>query len=236
MVSAYIFALCCLQFPMRPFKTFNQEVNGKFDKTEIERFERLGRCWFAKVRLLNVKIKKDRFMEYIPEGKCTQKLNAISNCGRIISADFLELWITDIDWNIINNTYDFDDYFEFDDVNYSKYGKLPEELTTLLKNLFSDKTILKGCSDKSLYDHAKKEDWTKEQFLTQVAKIPGVYVPSFYEHIYKNQIAILNGIKDTYELNDTYNQILSQIIEQSCHHKEVCLCQDPVLYCQTPFH
>lgn len=155
MVSAYIFALCCLQFPMRPFKTFNQEVNGKFDKTEIERFERLGRCWFAKVRLLNVKIKKDRFMEYIPEGKCTQKLNAVSNCGRIISADFLELWITDIDWNIINDTYDFDDYFEFDDVNYSKYGKLPEELTTLLKNLFADKTILKGCSDKSLYDHAK---------------------------------------------------------------------------------
>lgn len=155
MVSAYIFALCCLQFPIRPFKTFNQEVNGKFDKTEIERFERLGRCWFAKVRLLNVKIKKDRFMEYIPEGKCTQKLNAVSNCGRIISADFLELWITDVDWNIINDTYDFDEYFEFDDVNYSKYGKLPEKLTTLLKNLFADKTMLKGCSDKSLYDHAK---------------------------------------------------------------------------------
>ena len=34
------------------------------------------------------------------------------------------------------------------------------------------------------YDRAKAEDWTKEQFLAQVSKIEGVYVPSFYEHIY----------------------------------------------------
>ena len=58
MVSAYIFALCCMQFPMRPFKTYNQKVNGIFDEDEIKRFEKLGRCWFAKVRLMNVKIKK----------------------------------------------------------------------------------------------------------------------------------------------------------------------------------
>ena len=34
----------------------------------------------------------------------------------------------------------------------------------------------------SLYDRAKAENWSKEQFLHEVAKIPGVYVPSFYEH------------------------------------------------------
>lgn len=37
----------------------------------------------------------------------------------------------------------------------------------------------------SLYDRAKQAGWSKEQFLTEVAKIPGVYVPSFYDHIYK---------------------------------------------------
>ena len=36
----------------------------------------------------------------------------------------------------------------------------------------------------SLYDRAKAEGWTKEQFLLEVSKIPGVYVPSFYEHHY----------------------------------------------------
>ena len=36
----------------------------------------------------------------------------------------------------------------------------------------------------SLYDHAKAESWSKEQFLREVSKIPGVYVPSFYRHEY----------------------------------------------------
>ncbi len=36
----------------------------------------------------------------------------------------------------------------------------------------------------SLYDRAKAENWSKEAFLREVAKIPGVYVPSFYRHEY----------------------------------------------------
>ena len=36
----------------------------------------------------------------------------------------------------------------------------------------------------SLYDRAKAEGWSKDAFLHEVAKIPGVYVPSFYEHSY----------------------------------------------------
>ncbi len=38
----------------------------------------------------------------------------------------------------------------------------------------------------SLYDRAKAEGWSKEAFLRQVAKIEGVYVPSFYEHQYND--------------------------------------------------
>ena len=36
----------------------------------------------------------------------------------------------------------------------------------------------------SLYDQAKAEGWDKDRFLHAVAKIPGVYVPSFYRHEY----------------------------------------------------
>ena len=36
----------------------------------------------------------------------------------------------------------------------------------------------------ALYDRAKAENWSKEVFLQEVSKIPGVYVPSFYEHTY----------------------------------------------------
>ena len=38
----------------------------------------------------------------------------------------------------------------------------------------------------TLYDRAKTENWSKADFLCKVAKIPGVYVPSFYEHKYKD--------------------------------------------------
>ena len=36
----------------------------------------------------------------------------------------------------------------------------------------------------SLYQKAKREGWDKPRFLEEVAKIPGVYVPSFYTHTY----------------------------------------------------
>ena len=50
----------------------------------------------------------------------------------------------------------------------------------------------------SLYDRAKAENWDKDTFLKEVAKIPGVYVPSFYRHEYNEDgtlkaIAALDG-------------------------------------------
>ena len=45
----------------------------------------------------------------------------------------------------------------------------------------------------SLYDKAKAEGWSKEAFLHEVAKIPGVYVPSFYRHEY-NEDGTLSDI------------------------------------------
>ena len=38
----------------------------------------------------------------------------------------------------------------------------------------------------ALYDRAKAENWSKDAYLLAVAKIPGVYVPSFYEHSYND--------------------------------------------------
>ncbi len=54
----------------------------------------------------------------------------------------------------------------------------------------------------SLYDKAKAEDWNKDKFLAEVSKIPGIYVPSFYEHTYNSdgtlaQILPKNGAPET---------------------------------------
>lgn len=36
----------------------------------------------------------------------------------------------------------------------------------------------------NLYDRAKAEEWSKDKFLCEVSSIPGVYVPSLYQHTY----------------------------------------------------
>ena len=54
----------------------------------------------------------------------------------------------------------------------------------------------------ALYDRAKAEGWSKEQFLKEVSRIPGVYVPSFYLHEYNDdgtlkRIVPLDGAPET---------------------------------------
>jgi len=54
----------------------------------------------------------------------------------------------------------------------------------------------------SLYDRAKADGWSKETFLLEVSKIPGVYVPSFYRHEYNEDgtlsaVIPLNGAPET---------------------------------------
>ena len=54
----------------------------------------------------------------------------------------------------------------------------------------------------SLYDRAKTENWDKDTFLKEVAKIPGVYVPGFYRHEYNadgtlQAVIPLNGAPET---------------------------------------
>ena len=61
----------------------------------------------------------------------------------------------------------------------------------------------------SLYDRAKMEGWTKEQFLLEAAKIPGIYVPSFYEHRYNDD----GTIREIIPLNDAPVTVTKRIVE-----------------------
>ena len=61
----------------------------------------------------------------------------------------------------------------------------------------------------SLYDRAKAECWTKERFLQEAAKIPGIYVPSFYEHRYNED----GTLSDILPLNGAPDVVTKRIIE-----------------------
>ena len=54
----------------------------------------------------------------------------------------------------------------------------------------------------ALYDRAKEEDWSKERFLEEVSKIPGIYVPAFYTQTYNEDgtisaVNVKNGAPKT---------------------------------------
>ncbi len=59
-----------------------------------------------------------------------------------------------------------------------------------------------------LYDKAKAEGWSKDQFLVEVSKIPGIYVPSFYTPLY-NTDGTIAGVE---RLNDAPAVITKRII------------------------
>ena len=61
----------------------------------------------------------------------------------------------------------------------------------------------------TLYDHAKAQQWPKVKFLREVAKIPGIYVPSLYRHEY-NEDGTLSAIVP---LDDAPATVTKRIIE-----------------------
>ena len=65
----------------------------------------------------------------------------------------------------------------------------------------------------SLYDKAKAEGWSKEQFLLAVSKIPGVYVPSFYRHEYNAD----GTLRAVIPLNGAPEVVTKRIVEDLDH-------------------
>ncbi len=65
----------------------------------------------------------------------------------------------------------------------------------------------------SLYDQAKAEGWSKEQFLLAVSKIPGVYVPSFYRHEYNAD----GTLRAVIPLNGAPEVVTKRIVEDLDH-------------------
>ena len=95
---------------------------------------------------------------YIPVSKCKMLKNyAVSN-GRLISAEHLIITITEIDYDIIRRTYQWDEdkthigYF----VRYRR-GYLPTPIVQCILELYKDKTELKNVDGMEEYYQLRKE-------------------------------------------------------------------------------
>lgn len=131
------------KYPMsRWFRSGNITTDQLFDL-----IDRRGRAVVMRVALFNVRL-HDEFWgsPYLSISKCRNIKNHEPDNGRILSADYLETTITDIDLKIITDEYDFDSMTIIDSA-HSRYGYLPRKFVELVNKYYRLKTELKGSED-----------------------------------------------------------------------------------------
>lgn len=145
--SSYPFQMIVNTYPCGKFMTYpNCTISHILENSEKYAF-------IFKLILTNVKIKPNRPMPVIQVSKLEKVQNEIKDNGRIISADYLEVYLNEIDLELVNDIYTFDKSACVD-VQVTHKAYLPRWFTDYIYELFVEKTKLKK-SDPVLYQRAK---------------------------------------------------------------------------------
>lgn len=147
--SAYIAALCCYKYPISKF--------WKVENANIARCTDLaarGYSVLMRLHLEGVRLRCNSWpVPYIAAAKTRNLVGAALDNGRVLSADRLDLTLTDIDYEILVKEYDFTATVVEAWAAWS--GMLPQELRSVLLDYYQRKTNLKGV-DEVAYNHAKR--------------------------------------------------------------------------------
>lgn len=136
--SSYPFCLCAFKFPINKFTPYGdvetlEELDGLLKKYA---------CLF-RVVLQNPAVIDTVTMPYIPISKCYQHGGDLKlDNGRVLTCEWLQMTVTDIDWEIIKKQYTWDS-FAITDMCIAKYDYLPECLLDVVREVYSGKCELK---------------------------------------------------------------------------------------------
>lgn len=138
-----------------PVSYFHHWGPCSMDRFHIQKNKHKRAC-LIRIALFNVRLKN--YWEgcpYLSKDKCRMIHGAIFDNGRILYAQYLETTITDIDYDIISAMYEWENPCIFDSW-YARYGDLPLQFTDVIKEMYRDKTALKGDKEKEiLYEKIK---------------------------------------------------------------------------------
>lgn len=168
--SSYPDVQCNDEFPMTKFR---QELELTPERMyELINDQHRAVLWEAK--FTNVRL-SDPFWPcpYLSFSKCENISGEELDNGRVLRADTLVTAGTDIDLRIMLEEYDWDD-MEIVQMWSSRYGKLPDEMTSVIKKYYSDKTALKG-------NEAQKVFYEKQK-----NKLNGIYGMSAQDPVKEN--------------------------------------------------
>lgn len=162
MSSAYPYAMISGLYPITPFQ---EETITSLDMLDDynNRY-----CTLAYYSFENVKLKKGIPFPYIPYSKCIEfiapsydtQFKGKEYCynGRVLEADFIKIAMTNYDYQIFINQYEYDENnVRVEDFYYSYKGFLPKEFTDTVLEFFTLKSQLKGKEGKE-YEYMKSKN------------------------------------------------------------------------------
>lgn len=140
--SSYPSVMLAEQFPMsRP-----KEIEVKNMK-QLELYcNKYCLLFEAKFYNIRAKIKQEN---YLSESKCYILKNPTINNGRVNKADELAITLTNVDYDIIKQCYEWDDLAVHKVQRFHK-GYLPKSIIESVLKLYEDKTVLKGVEGKEV--------------------------------------------------------------------------------------
>ena len=133
--SSYPSVMLSEKFPMSRFKPVKVKTIKGLEKI----LTRHAVIFDAKFINIRPRITQDN---YLSESKCQSITNAVINNGRIHSADSIVTTITEIDYSIMKQCYQWDD-IAVSNVKYAVKNYLPKSIIYSVLNLYQKKTELK---------------------------------------------------------------------------------------------
>lgn len=145
--SSYPETQCNLLFPVTPFEFISNDLTAK----ELIRLRQRGKACIMHCTFTNVRLRNRWWgCPYLSRDKSHGILNGIYDNGRILEAEQLSTYLTDIDFAIINKEYLFDT-LTIHRIATSDYGQLPEELRNTVVEYFKIKTDLDGIEEERYF-------------------------------------------------------------------------------------
>lgn len=114
-------------------------------------------CTIARYTFKNIRLRDEKPIPYIPQSKCLVLGDdrEIYN-GRILHSDFLTISMTNIDFDIVKEQYEYDE-LAVEEFHYSRKGLLPKELRDTIMYYFEKKSKLKG-DEEHYYEYMKSKN------------------------------------------------------------------------------
>lgn len=147
--SSYPYVMCAMKFPMEKFTPI-ENCSWQFILDNKDEY-----AFAFKFIATNIELKSDREpMPALQFSKCEKTVNAILDNGRILAANYVEIYLSEMDLAVIMDQYTIKGKHICCEVEMAAKDYLPRWFTDYVFESFTNKTYLKG-GDAVLYSIAK---------------------------------------------------------------------------------